>query len=118
VSADELVAIGKRVQVARRARNMTQNELAEALNVTTPFLSRVERGKQAMNILTLKQICDILDVSADRILRNNSKESLGLTDSELAAMLADCSSGEREALLKLMQTMKATLRLRQIDSLE
>ncbi len=38
------IQIGKRCQQARKARGYTQEQLAEQLNVSTQFISDVERG--------------------------------------------------------------------------
>ena len=55
---DALQGIGQRIREARSACGMTQSELADRCNVSQTFLSRVENGKQAMNIRLLLSISD------------------------------------------------------------
>ena len=42
--------IGERLKRARLAKNMTQENLAEQLDVSVAFLSRVERGHSHLNL--------------------------------------------------------------------
>ena len=60
--------IGSRIKEARIAKNMTQEDLAEQIDISVAFLSRVERGNSHINLKRLNQICDILDVSEGYIL--------------------------------------------------
>ena len=45
-----LKEIGKRVRTARCAKGMSQAQLAVALHVSSPYISHIEQGKQAMSI--------------------------------------------------------------------
>ena len=55
--------IGERLKSARLAKKLTQEQLAEKLDVSVAFLSRAERGNVKINLSRITQICDILDVS-------------------------------------------------------
>ena len=46
----DLVKIGKYIAGKRKALGMTQEELAEALNVSLGHLSKMERGKRKPSI--------------------------------------------------------------------
>lgn len=44
--------IGQRIRVIRRARKMTQAELAECANLSVPYVSHIENGiKQALSLI-------------------------------------------------------------------
>lgn len=101
-----LKEIGERVREARNAKNFSQAGLAEALHVSTPYISNIEQGKQAMSITILIGICETLNVSADWILGNSFPESNRIIDEEISNMLHDCSSAERRAILKLIRGAK------------
>ena len=55
--------IGSRIKQARLAKNYTQEELAEKIDISVAFLSRVERGNSHINLKRLNQLCGLLDVS-------------------------------------------------------
>lgn len=53
---------GKRVRRLRRQRDMTQEALAEAVGVTSEFISNLERGINAPSFDTLERLAEALDV--------------------------------------------------------
>ena len=46
----DYTVIGQRIKQARLAKNYTQDELSEKLDVSVAFLSRVERGNSHINL--------------------------------------------------------------------
>lgn len=68
-------AIGKNIKKARIGRNLTQEELAELIDVTPQYLSDLERGVVGTSISTLIRLCQELDISSDLLLFGNSRET-------------------------------------------
>lgn len=64
--------IGKRVAQMRRAKKMTQEKLAETLEVTPKHISHVERGCGALSISAMIEICRIFGCSLDYLVFGNS----------------------------------------------
>lgn len=60
--------IGNKISICRQNKNMTQEELARRLGVTSQAVSKWERGLSLPDISVVKSICDILDISADYLL--------------------------------------------------
>ena len=54
--------IGERLKKARTDKNLTQEKLAEKLDVSIAFLSRIERGSSHISLKRLSQICDIFNL--------------------------------------------------------
>ena len=52
--------IGQRLKKARLDKNLTQEMLAEKLDVSVAFLSRIERGNSHINLKRLSEICNLL----------------------------------------------------------
>ena len=52
--------IGSRIKEARLSKNLTQEELADQIDISVAFLSRVERGNSHINLKRLNQICGLL----------------------------------------------------------
>ena len=67
--------IGKRLKQARLAKNMTQEDLAEELDISVAFLSRIERGLSHVNLKRLSQICGILGITEGEILNGTASTS-------------------------------------------
>lgn len=62
----------EKIQFIRDMKNITQKELAEALNIKQQQYARYEKGINVMPVTYLPGICRYLNISADYIL--------GLTD--------------------------------------
>ena len=60
--------MGQRIMVRRKGLQLTQEELAERMGVSTQMISNLELGKKAIRPENLARICEILKVSADFIL--------------------------------------------------
>ena len=57
--------IGKNLSALRKARKLTQLELAEKLNYSDKAVSKWEQGATTPDIETLKQLCDFYGVTLD-----------------------------------------------------
>ena len=63
-----LIKMGERISERRKALKMTQEELAERIDVSIPMISNLEQGKKAIRPENLVKICSVLGLSADYIL--------------------------------------------------
>lgn len=68
MSNTDLKDIGKRIQQKRKQSGLTQEQLAEKMNVSVQMISNLERGNKAVRIENLVNLCQILSVSTDYIL--------------------------------------------------
>lgn len=64
----DYVAMGKRVKCRRKILKLTQEQLAEKINVSTSFIGHIERGTRKLSVETLCALCDALGVSSDFLL--------------------------------------------------
>ena len=102
--------IGERIREARQSKNMSQQELATKANVSLPHISEIENGKQTMKLLTFIRIIEVLQVSADAILRADVPCVNQIYQSELAEIISDCSPAEIRSLMKIIPELKQTMR--------
>ena len=71
-------AMGKRIAQLRKARNLTQQQLADQLNVTNRAISRWERGEGYPEITLLPKLADSLGVTTDEILGHRTGKQPGM----------------------------------------
>ena len=62
---------GERIQKLRRARGMTQENLAEAVNISVNYLSNIENGHDICGTRRLLDIANALEASMDYLLADN-----------------------------------------------
>lgn len=97
--------IGERLKKARIDKNMTQEKLAEQIDVSVSFLSRVERGTSHINLKRLTQICEILGVSEGSILNGVSSNSDNYLASEFNNILNSVSSDKQKLIYKIAKVI-------------
>ena len=90
--AELTTRLGSRVRDLRKQAGLTQAQLADRVDVSHEFMSRLERGQKTPSLDT-----------TDRIAR-----SLGLSIRDLFDFETAPPEGEREAILEGMRTLLAT----------
>ena len=93
--------IGERLKKARLDKNLTQEQLAEQIDVSIAFLSRVERGSSHINLKRLTQICNLLDVSEGYILSGTSSDSENYLSKEFSDLLKSCPAHKQRLIYKI-----------------
>ena len=58
--------LGKQIKIARITKGITQQDLADKINKTRPLISSIEQTGR-VNIYTLKQICQVLDMDFKKV---------------------------------------------------
>ena len=69
------IQIGEQVRIAREQAKLTQEILAERIEVSPQYVSDLERGVVGVSITTLKRICSVLGVSSDQLLFGKQTET-------------------------------------------
>lgn len=81
--ANVFAGIGREIRRIRKRRQMTLEEVAIAADITTGYLSQIERGLAGPTIMALKRIADTLRVSiADFFVDEESVTPYGLVRRE------------------------------------
>jgi len=101
----DFTIIGQRLKKARIDKDMTQENLAEKLDISVAFLSRVERGLSHVNLKRLSQICAILDISEGYILNGAASTSEQYLISEFNELLSNCSPEKQKLIYKIAKTI-------------
>ena len=85
------IKIGKNLQKLRRSHGYTQEKLAEELDVSIAFLSRVECGSLEISLKRLSQICEIFGIPEGYILNGASTSSGNYLSTDFSELLKNCS---------------------------
>ncbi len=60
--------LGKKVRLIRKARGITQEELASQVGISASFLGHIERGTRVLSLDTLLALCHTLNVTPNDLL--------------------------------------------------
>lgn len=97
--------IGSRLKQARLNKKLTQENLAEKLDVSIAFLSRVERGSLDISLKRLSQLCELLDVTEGSILNGASTTSHNYLNEDLFSLLKDCPSEKSKLIYEIAKVI-------------
>jgi transcriptional regulator with XRE-family HTH domain len=75
----------------REEKGITQEHLAETMDVSNAYISKIERGKTPVNLNNLDKICAVLETSSEYILSGTSTSSVHYMRNEIIEMLEGCS---------------------------
>ncbi len=67
-------SFGTRLADLRREHNLTQNDIADKLNISAQAVSKWENDLTSPDIDTLLKLSDIFDITVDELLGKNKKE--------------------------------------------
>ena len=83
------IQIGENVRLAREQAKLTQEMLAEKIEVSPQYISDLERGVVGIALPTLKRLCCTLGIASDQILFGTQTEDRGIILSNACNSLTD-----------------------------
>ena len=101
----DLGMIGKRIKAAREAAGMTQEELAEVLDMSTTHISVLERGVKPPKLETLIRIANVLQVSADTLLQDVVTYSAVGVANDVVRSISDMPEKERTRIINAIKAL-------------
>ena len=90
----DYTAIGKRVKKFRKSRRLSQEQLAELLDISVPHMSNIENGKTKFSFQLFVDLADKLEISSDILLYGGiiTKEAVRRTIlQEINEQLMECT---------------------------
>ena len=97
-------AIGKRIKSAREKKGLTQEQLAEQVNLSPMHIRVIERGNKLPRLETLIKIANVLDVSADTLLQDVVNNQIKLRTSEASNLIAQLSREDQRRVLAALHS--------------
>ena len=88
-------AIGKRIKIARIKADLTQERLAELIDISPTHLSNIETGTTRVSLNTIISIANALSVTGDDLLCDN----IIMSKVQFEKDMADFSAGQKKKVL-------------------
>lgn len=94
----QFVEMGKRIAARRKSLGLTQNQLAEILDISNNHLSSIETGKQSPSFEKFIKLCEALDTTPNHLvlgcihpkdIEQNIIDTIRLCDEETTELIYD-----------------------------
>ena len=99
----DAIAVGRRIKAAREVKHMTQEKLAETIDLSTDHISVIERGVKVPRLDTFVAIANALEVSADDLLIDVVDHAAQHQISELGEELASVPVDQQRRILNAVR---------------
>ena len=101
--------IGERIQRIRKSCGMTQDNMAEKLNVSIGYVSQVERGITKISLDLLGAISSVLDCDIASLITESAVNSNDYMESEILAEISKLDYKGKKLILKIIKAANETL---------
>ena len=101
----QLDTIGKNIRKYRLAKNMRQEDLAEAIGLSSNYIGMMERGEKIPSLETFISILNALNVSADVILCDVTNTGFTVKNTILTEKLERLSTHDRARIYEVIETL-------------
>ncbi|MCL2500339.1 MAG: helix-turn-helix domain-containing protein [Defluviitaleaceae bacterium] len=114
VNLDEI--IGKNIRTERQARNLSRDELAEMLDLTTSHMGLIERGERGATAVTLSKLTRVLQLPVDNFfmpspmlaLREERDTTRSIAQKKINSLISKLSESELNFVIHVIQGISKT----------
>ena len=100
--------IGQNIREIRRAKGLSQELLAEKVNISVTHMSHIETGNTKLSLKVFVDIADALEVNSDELLGRKADVFCSCGE-EIAVLFSDCDIRKMKILADILKAAKVTL---------
>lgn len=97
--------IGQRIRELRNEKMLTQEYIANAVNVNVSHISNIETNKVKVSLTLLVRICNVLGTTIDYVLEHEYHSSDSAMEQELINIFKDLEREKQETLLRIAKVL-------------
>lgn len=101
----DLSHIGKRLKDERKRLHRTQEEVAEAVDLTPAFIGHIERGERSLSLDTLVKLCNYYGVTIDYLLKDILPADTDVIMDQILVLLQGQSEKNKLAILDIINAI-------------
>ncbi len=115
--AIEYTVIGRHIRAARKRKHLTQEDVADMIDMSPAHFGKVERGERPVNLQRLSQIGHVLDIPLEKLVEGASVADDGCAvrfeadgdDTDFLESIESISKGCSPQALRLMLRLCAAV---------
>lgn len=97
--------LGKRIREERTKLNLTQEQLAEKVDISTSYVGQIERGERNISLDTLVNVANILGVTIDFLLQDSITFQQDNISSQIEQIISKRTLKEKLMTLDILKIM-------------
>ena len=101
----DMIVIGSKIKEARERAHLTQEELAEIIDISPTHMSVIERGVKTPKLDTFVKIVKALNLSADALLLDGMEQVNDSIVAELSVRLGRLSDKDQNRILNAVRAL-------------
>ena len=101
----DMIAIGSKIKEARERAHLTQEELAEIIDISPTHMSVIERGVKTPKLDTFVKIVKALNLSADALLLDGLDQVNDSIVAELSVRLGRLTDENQNRILNAIRAL-------------
>ena len=101
----DMIAIGSKIKEARERAHLTQEDLAEIIDISPTHMSVIERGVKTPKLDTFVKIVKALNLSADALLLDGMDQVNDSIVAELSVRLGRLTDENQNRILNAIRAL-------------
>ena len=102
-------AIGQRIRKIRKARELSQEQLAERVGISTTHMSHIETGNTKLSLSVFADLAAALEVRADDLLHDAVQVERSAAIDGILKTLDSCSTQQLKIMEDIIRAAKISL---------
>lgn len=101
--------IGQRIRKYRKAYNLSQEQLADKVQISTTHMSHIETGNTKLSLAVLVKISEVLAIQTDALLFDAPQVNRTAITDEIIDVLNSCDAQELMVITDVIKSLKISL---------
>ncbi len=102
--------MGERIKKFRLQAHLTQEQLANEVDMATSNISHIERATTQVSLPSLVKIANTLNVSLDQLVCDSLPVADVYLEKDIADLMKDCTTEEKRIIRDILTVTKKTLK--------
>ena len=103
-------AIGQRIRKIRKAKDLSQEQLAEKIGISNTHMSHIETGNTKLSLPVLVAISSVLDTRTDELLFDVPQSIHPASSENINRILSSCSSKQIRIIEDVVVSLYSALK--------
>lgn len=101
--------LGQRIRKFRKARGLSQEQLAEKIGISSTHMSHIETANTKLSLPVLIDIAEALEVQTDCLLYANQQENVSTAIQSVVSILESCDAKQARVIAEIIKSAKQAM---------